>query len=379
MRNAAVLIVAVALALTLALPGASVGSVDPVIAASTTVSFQQGVGGYAGNSNAFIDWWQSTTNNGSPIGAITVRTATVHGLMQFDLSSFATNAYVSSAVLRLYATSSSNPSAITLKVYKLLRPWDVQEVTWRQASLSDEWGKVGANDNFTDRTRTGVVSTTVATTNAFYDLDITSFAREWVHDPSANIGVLLVAEGSASVSYGFAADTYPVVDKRPKLSITYSISPGNDFPPSVKITNPTNEAFIRDTIQLAAQASDDKGIARVDYFADKSVIGSSATPPYQVSWDTSALSLGRHVLVARAYDTIGQTCDQQMLVYVYRMDAGILVIGHLSDTHIGTSAPYEPPDKSSWTQRFRAWEWTIGYSVTKSSLHPAFKSPVSWS
>jgi len=47
-------------------------------------------------------------------------------------------------------------------------------------------------------------------------------------------------------------------------------------------------------------------VVRVDFFADGQLLGSAASAPYRISWDTSGRT-GSAVLTARAVDTLGQS------------------------------------------------------------------------
>jgi hypothetical protein len=61
-------------------------------------------------------------------------------------------------------------------------------------------------------------------------------------------------------------------------------------------------------ITLAANASDDIGIARVEFYRDGSVlIGSDTTTPYSVSLDTTTLAIGNHTFYCKAYDAAGNS------------------------------------------------------------------------
>jgi hypothetical protein len=57
-----------------------------------------------------------------------------------------------------------------------------------------------------------------------------------------------------------------------------------------------------------AEASDDKGITRVDLYVDKRLVDRDTRAPYQETWTVPRrLSYGSHSITARAYDTAGQS------------------------------------------------------------------------
>ncbi|HRK40797.1 MAG TPA: Ig-like domain-containing protein [Candidatus Saccharibacteria bacterium] len=72
--------------------------------------------------------------------------------------------------------------------------------------------------------------------------------------------------------------------------------------PAVSLTAPANNSTQSGTITLSATATDNIGVARVDFLVDSTVIGSDSSSPYTLSMNTSQYSNGTHTLVARAYD-----------------------------------------------------------------------------
>jgi hypothetical protein len=77
-------------------------------------------------------------------------------------------------------------------------------------------------------------------------------------------------------------------------------------PPTVSIVNPTAGEIVSGTTQVTADASDNVGVASVQFFLDGSPLGAPVTnPPYSISWDTTDASNASHTLTATATDTSG--------------------------------------------------------------------------
>jgi hypothetical protein len=74
--------------------------------------------------------------------------------------------------------------------------------------------------------------------------------------------------------------------------------------PSVSLTAPGNGTTVSGIVNLAATASDDVGIDRVEFLLDGVLLGSDASAPYAYAWDTSGAANGSHVLQARAFDLV---------------------------------------------------------------------------
>lgn len=74
--------------------------------------------------------------------------------------------------------------------------------------------------------------------------------------------------------------------------------------PSVTLTAPADGSTVGGTVNLAASASDNVGIARVEFLRDGTLLGSDPTSPYAYAWDSRTTSDGAHVLQARAVDLV---------------------------------------------------------------------------
>ena len=83
---------------------------------------------------------------------------------------------------------------------------------------------------------------------------------------------------------------------------------GDPTPPTVAITAPANNAQVSDIVNVTADASDNVGVAGVQFFVDGVATGAEDTAaPYGLAWDTRAVSNGAHTLTARARDAAGNT------------------------------------------------------------------------
>jgi glucose/arabinose dehydrogenase len=77
-------------------------------------------------------------------------------------------------------------------------------------------------------------------------------------------------------------------------------------PPTVSISSPSAGAQVSDIVNVVADASDDVGVAGVQFFVDGVANGpEDPDSPYGLAWDTRAVSNGAHTLTARARDPAG--------------------------------------------------------------------------
>jgi hypothetical protein len=80
--------------------------------------------------------------------------------------------------------------------------------------------------------------------------------------------------------------------------------------PTVWLTSPASGATLTTgtTYSLTASASDNVGVARVEFFLDGALLGSDTTAPYSLSWYNTT-TVGSHSLLARAYDAAGNVAS----------------------------------------------------------------------
>jgi len=82
--------------------------------------------------------------------------------------------------------------------------------------------------------------------------------------------------------------------------------PPDTTPPTVSISSPVSGATVSGTITVSATASDNVGVAGVQFLLDGAALGAEDTAsPYAVSWNTTAAGNGSHTLTATARDAAG--------------------------------------------------------------------------
>jgi hypothetical protein len=86
--------------------------------------------------------------------------------------------------------------------------------------------------------------------------------------------------------------------------ITRDATPPSDANPStVSISAPASGATVSGTVAVSATASDNVGVVGVQFLLDGSPLGAEdTTNPYSISWDTTTVGNGVHILSARARD-----------------------------------------------------------------------------
>lgn len=75
--------------------------------------------------------------------------------------------------------------------------------------------------------------------------------------------------------------------------------------PSVSISSPGSGSTVSGTTNITATASDNTGVAKVEFYINNSLAGTSTSLPYTYSWNTAAIGNGTYSLTAKAYNATG--------------------------------------------------------------------------
>ena len=85
--------------------------------------------------------------------------------------------------------------------------------------------------------------------------------------------------------------------------VSFTTSVADTVLPTVSITNPVSGASVTGTVAVTADASDNVGVAGVQFLLDGTALGAEdTTSPYSVDWNTATAAQGSHTLTARVRD-----------------------------------------------------------------------------
>jgi hypothetical protein len=197
----------------------------------TTVSFQDGVGGYAGTRDTMIRAQNLTSNYGTLNLLEADGSPDIASLLSWDVSSIPAGSTVLSATIEIFVTNTTSDG------YSLLameRAWRELEATWSQGGAGLPWSSAGAAATG-DRAAAslGVVSPG-STGRYIITLNAAGVAavQRWIDDPTRNFGVVIQNYASASNGFDFRSREAADVSQRPKLSITYQSTAEPSPPPA---------------------------------------------------------------------------------------------------------------------------------------------------
>lgn len=140
--------------------------------------------------------------------------------------------------------------------------------------------------------------------------------------------------------------------------------------PAVSLTGPSDGVIVRGNVNVTASASDNVGVAGVQFKLDGNVLGpEDLAAPYAALWDTTAFSNGPHTLTAVARDAAGNTTTS----------SGIHVIVDNAPPAVVLSGPQDnvPPDFDSAAGVVRLTYWNGPITIDVKDLGGSGIDPTS--
>ncbi len=95
-----------------------------------------------------------------------------------------------------------------------------------------------------------------------------------------------------------------------------STLPPDTTPPNVIILQPTPGSEARGSVTVSVSANDNRGMNRVELYANGGFVASDAASPYAIVWNSATSPNGECALEVRAYDTSGNMGTATCLVFV---------------------------------------------------------------
>ena len=194
------------------------------VSEALTVNLQEGVNGYVGTTDTYIQQGSPTTNNGA---ATTCHADGDDGggndkscLIRWSISGIPAGSTVTSATITLNAVDGSGSN--TYNVYALNRTWNESQATWNVAQSGTNWGTPGA---MAASDRGAVIGTVNGSGSRIITLNGAGIAlvQGWING-GTNAGVI-IAHASVANGIDFASSEHGTAASRPKLTINYT-APG---------------------------------------------------------------------------------------------------------------------------------------------------------
>lgn len=238
-----------------------------------------------------------------------------------NLQSKISNAYISSATLKLNERNNTKPYP-TVGIYRVTGSWDLGKIKYNsQPSYNG----------------TAVATAKLTGGTASHTLNVTSLVQGWAKGSYKNYGMLLRAtsESSSSATFcEFYGGRYGTASKRPKLTVNYTVpSPAVPSKPTVSVDRHAipkgtknitvkwsgleSNVFSNAQVKLVkySQQNNTYTLANENgkVFAYRDISDSGKSGSY--SLDTSGLSEGKYAVVIRGKDKVGNTGDGTIAVF----------------------------------------------------------------
>jgi hypothetical protein len=192
-------------------------------AASQTVTFQNGLNGYAGTADTYLRQQASTTNYGSDP---TLRWDTeesgagtpMYTLIRFDgvfgtgSNQIPPGAQIISATLTYTIGGDTSPEGNAASLHELRAAFDEAQVTYANFG-----GDAGVQS---DEYAATPIATVTAPSAAAYSISVLASLQAWSSNPAQNLGWIIIPSGSDGVRA--RSSEYSVAADRPKLTVRYS-------------------------------------------------------------------------------------------------------------------------------------------------------------
>lgn len=185
-----------------------------------------------------------------------------------------------------------------------------------------------ARDTFTVQLRNtaGTVLTTLAThsnlnasaTYQTYSFDLAAYKGQTVQ-------VTFTGTEDGAISTGFILD-------RTRL-LTNGTGGGDTTAPTVSVSATGTSGVI----SFAASASDNVGVAKVEFLVDGVLKGTDTTSPYGLTLDSTGLANGSHTLVGKAYDAAGNVGTSSGVTFTVNNSTGDTTAPTVTASVVGTS------------------------------------------
>ena len=93
--------------------------------------------------------------------------------------------------------------------------------------------------------------------------------------------------------------------------------------PQVRVTQPSANATVSGDVVITADATDDSGVERVEFYVNQNLVGTDTSAPYSYSWDTTQFADGRNTIIVVAEDTAGNSSSTSQIGVTVENNANV--------------------------------------------------------
>ncbi len=97
------------------------------------------------------------------------------------------------------------------------------------------------------------------------------------------------------------------------VTVLVDAGPADTIKPEVALSHNDNRSTLSGTVMLNASASDDTGVAKVEFYRGNTLLFTDTKAPYAYAWDTLSVENGDYRFTAKAYDASGNVQTSRVL------------------------------------------------------------------
>ncbi|MVN86410.1 carboxypeptidase regulatory-like domain-containing protein [Deinococcus sp. HMF7620] len=207
-------------------------------------------------------------------------------------------------------------------------PTPVADTTAPTITLSATPSPVTANGTFTLK---ATASDNVAVTKVeFYD-GATKLGEDTTAPYELPVNVTIANNGKKT----YTATAYDAAGNKASASFEVTVNITDVTAPTVTLSAAPNPVTAAGTTTLTATATDDVGVAKVEFYEGATKLGEDTTAPYTLPVVLNAVQNGKKTYTATAYDAAGNKTSASTDVTVNITSTSAPLRGTVVDQHIG--------------------------------------------
>jgi hypothetical protein len=113
-----------------------------------------------------------------------------------------------------------------------------------------------------------------------------------------------------------AYDAAGNVKQSTTINCTVNNTTADTVVPVISITSPATNATVSGTVNIAAAASDNTGVAKVEFYVNGALKNTDTASPYTYAWDSTSVANGNYSITVKAYDAAGNSSESAVMVAV---------------------------------------------------------------
>ncbi|WP_162605085.1 Ig-like domain-containing protein [Geomonas oryzae] len=160
--------------------------------------------------------------------------------------------------------------------------------------------------------------TAVTGYKVYYQPDSTATPFQGAPMDVQNVTAATVNNLDPSHSYSFAVTAYDATGAESTYSNVVTVPEMQ--PPTTAVTYPANAATVAGVVSVTADATDNVGVTKVEFYVNGALKATDTGTPYVFSWDTTALTPGTYTLTTKAYDAAGNVGQSQSVTVTVAND-----------------------------------------------------------